>query len=1316
MKKALLGFILFTVFLNMSFAHQGGGFPFTFNKGQWDKQVLYKADLPGGAMWVENNGLTYSFFDHKKLVALHDGLDKHPEVSQDGWIKAHSIKVRFLNSNSSTSFSHQNPSSYYKNYFIGDKSKWRSEVFDFNTLHGVNVYPGIDVFYKEVDGHLKYEFEVAPHADPSQIQIQYKGAQNIRIDDFGNLVISAGVTTIRENKPFVYQVINNDTVEVKSAFKLNGDIVQFELENYDKSEQLIIDPILIFSTYSGSTADNFGFTATYDSKGYLYSGGNVFGIGYPTTVGAYQIAYGGGNIDVAITKYDISGTNLIYSTYLGGNGSEIPHSLVVNNYDELFIFGTTGSMNFPVTPNAFDQSFNGGTNVSGPSMGFVYPQGCDIFISRINISGTVLQASTFIGGTGNDGLNLAAGLKANYADESRGEIDIDKLNYIYVATTTSSVDFPVSPTAFQTTYGGGLTDGLVFKMDNNLNGLMFASYIGGVGNDAIYSLALGTNANSMIIAGGTNSTNFPTVGPNYTAANGGVDGFIARISSNGSTLLRSMLYGTPQYDQIYFVEADKQDHVYVLGQTRHAAGYYFQNALYGIPNGGQFITKFNPTIDTLEWSTSFGLGNGYPDISPSAFLVDVCNKIYISGWGGSVNSSLIPGSTVTGLDITPGAYQSTTTGSDFYLMVMEDNASSLTYSTYFGGPTSPEHVDGGTSRFNRKGEIYQSVCAGCGANSDFPIAPANAWSPTNNSINCNVGVFKFKFDFPMTVADFDIPASGCAPISLSMTNQSEGALNYLWSVSDGQTSTATNPTFNFTNGGVYEVTLYAFNPSGATCNPVDSITKQIVVLGNSIQVLPTMQTCETQTFEIGLPPSGVPGVTYQWIPNTGLSDPTVSNPIFNPSVGSQTYQLIISNAACTDTLDQIVIVSPIQNIQFNDTLICVGTNIQIGSNSLPSSYSYQWLPSAGMSNPNSPNPSVTVNANTLFQLIYTHLTCSDTATRQVYVLSTNAINPADTTICAGDTIKVNDVPFFNGVTYLWSPASLLDSSNIHNPSIWANSNQVFMVIIDNGACKDTAYKQVYIHQIQTSLGPDITKCKNDTVPIGILPNSQYSYQWIPDNSLTNGQISNPSTFATSDTQYILETSLNNTSCKAYDTLNVEVTQVYFPPFGFLESFGCGGLMYQPDLIPNSNYTYNWVVEPFGTPYTGANPGITVPFKDTVTITLTVSDGVCTEKVSIDKEVGGFGSYYNSNTMPNVFTPNSDGLNECFGPIGLEVGCYRLFVYNRWGTMYFDSNKVGEGCWNGRGMNKGALASEGVYYWILEVSGEEYSGHVTVFNK
>ncbi|MBL0913718.1 MAG: gliding motility-associated C-terminal domain-containing protein [Bacteroidia bacterium] len=1311
----LLAFL--PLFVMSARAHDGHTtYPFIQNKGQWVAPVLYKADLPGGNMWIEPQGISYGFFDHAKLVAIHDHFEGHEGVARTPEIRAHALRIRLLGSDPLAEYTQEHASVSYNNYFLGtDPSRWATDVYAYGEVRGKNIYPGIDVLYKQDEGFLKYEFVVAPGADPAQIAMQYQGQEQMYIDELGNLNVKTSLNLVKEMRPFIYQLRNGDTLAVPGRFELKENIVRFVLDaEYDKDLPLVIDPVLIFSTYSGSTADNFGFTATYDSKGYLYSGGNVFALGYPTTPGAYQVNYGGGNIDVAITKYDITGTFLIFSTYLGGNGSEIPHSLVVNNYDELFVFGTTGSNNFPTSSNAFDKTFNGGTSVTGTGMGFVYPSGCDIFVTRFNQTGTGLLASTYLGGTGNDGLNLAGGLKHNYADDARGEIDIDNSNYIYLATTTSSSNFPGTSGGFQASYGGGTQDGIVIKMDNGLTSLLWSSYIGGSGADAIYSLALSNN--HIVIAGGTNSANFPANGTAFNTPSGGVDGFVARINATGNTLIKASLYGTSQYDQIYFVEADKNDHIFVLGQTDHSAGFYFNNAIYGNPAGNQFITKFKPGLDQVEWSTAFGNGNGHPDISPSAFLVDVCNKIYISGWGGTVNGGFIPGSTVSGLDITPGAYQSSTTGSDFYLMVMEDNASSLTYSTFFGGPTSAEHVDGGTSRFNRKGEIYQSVCAGCGAHSDFPIFPSNAWSPTNNSPNCNNGVFKFKFDFPMTVADFDIPPSGCAPVNMSFVNLSEGATSYQWSVSDGQTSTAANPTFTFTNSGVYQVTLYALNGSGTTCNPVDSVTKQVVVLGNNAQDLPNMATCESTPFEIGMPPSGVGGVTYQWLPSTGLSDPTVSNPIFNPAAGTQTYQLIIANSACSDTIAQTVTVDPLQNIQFSDTLVCEGTVVNVGSNNLPPAYTYQWIPSSGLSNPNIANPTYTAVAPASFKLVYSYLTCSDTARRNVAVLTPDAFNMNDTSICSGDTIQIHEIPAFPGVTYQWFPPAQVSDDTLADPQVWADTTTLFTCIISNGICQDTVSKLVNIFAISAMAGDDTVICKGDTVGIGFPPQSGYVYSWTPSSSLSNDSISDPLAFPLGNTSYILSVSLQNGGqCAAYDTVNINIRDFGIPPYGFTSGPSCYGLIVTPDLVGNPAYQYYWNVQPGGI-YDGQNPSFLIPYKDTAYISLVVSDGICKDSVTVSQTIGAFGDYYDNNKVPNVFTPNEDGMNECFGPGNLDPSCYRLYVYNRWGQLYFDSEKAGAECWNGRAMNKGEIASEGVYYWILEIALDEYHGTVHLFTK
>ena len=182
----------------------------------------------------------------------------------------------------------------------------------------------------------------------------------------------------------------------------------------------------------------------------------------------------------------------------------------------------------------------------------------------------------------------------------------------------------------------------------------------------------------------------------------------------------------------------------MFGQTNAQGLSLVKNALYYTADAGQFVTVFNQELSNVKRSTVIGTGKGSPDISPTAFLVDVCDKVYLAGWGSNLGGPL----STLNLPVTIDAHQSNTDGNDFYLMVIDNLFNSLVYATYFGGSQSNEHVDGGTSRFDKKGTIYQSVCAGCGGNSDFPTEPSpGAVSNTNNSMNCNNAVFKFNFDF-----------------------------------------------------------------------------------------------------------------------------------------------------------------------------------------------------------------------------------------------------------------------------------------------------------------------------------------------------------------------------------------------------------------------------------------------------------------------------------------------------------------------------------------------------------------------------------------
>ena len=252
--------------------------------------------------------------------------------------------------------------------------------------------------------------------------------------------------------------------------------------------------------------------------------------------------------------------------------------------------------------------------------------------------------------------------------------------------------------------------------------MIYSSYFGGELHDAIYSIAIDDSL-KLFIAGGTNSSLLPVTSNAYqTNYQGGrADGFVAKLSNDATQLINSTYYGSSDYDQIYFVDLDRDHNPYVFGQTENSDTVFIENALWNIPGSGQFVSKIYNQLSDRYYSTVFGSGNGI-DISPTAFLVDLCNKMYLAGWGGAVNNLGILENNVgytQNLPISADAFQNTSNdSSDFYIIVIENDASGFVYGSYFGGNQSSEHVDGGTSRFDRKGKIYQAICAGCGGNSD----------------------------------------------------------------------------------------------------------------------------------------------------------------------------------------------------------------------------------------------------------------------------------------------------------------------------------------------------------------------------------------------------------------------------------------------------------------------------------------------------------------------------------------------------------------------------------------------------------------------
>ena len=920
---------------------------FVPNYGQFQKNISFKLEHNAGNIYFEKNKVKFNLFQRGKINAIRHGDTNFNKVL------GHVYESNFIGCNENLKIIGNEKIDAFYNYFIGaDSSKWKSNVSIYNKLKYLNIYDKIDLSYYSHSGKLKYDFIVHPGGKPNSIKIRYQGLENIYIKS-GHLILETSVGNIIEQAPLSYQIIKGVRKNIKCTFHLEGDELSFEiLGRYNKNYQLIIDPILIFSSFSGSSANNWGQTATYDNSGNLYAGSISFAIGYPTTLGPYQAFYLGGpgslGTDICISKFNSAGTNLIYSTYLGGTGNENPHSLVVNDNDELFVFGSTGSNDFPTTLGCYDNSFNGGNNWA--FLGLIeYPNGIDAFVTKFTSLGNSLIGSTYIGGTGNDGVNLT-GLVANYADDYRGEIIIDSLDNCWIASSTSSTDFPMV-NAVQSSNNGN-QDAVVFKFNNTLTNLEWSTYFGGSGNEAGYSIQL-DNQNQPLITGGTENSTLPTTSNViHSAAPGGIDGFLTKYNISSGTIQHCTYIGTSAYDQAYFVQLDDQDNIYLFGQT--VGNYPVVGAsIYSNSSSTQFIHKLSPSMDTTIFSTVFGSGNFQINISPSAFLVSNCGLIYTSGWGGTVNQT---GNT-NNMPITTNAFQSTTDGSDFYLAVFDNNAQSILYATYFGGNQSSEHVDGGTSRFDKNGKIYQAVCAGCFNNSDFPTSPG-AYSSVNNN-SCNLGVFKFTFE--NIIPSISIPQSFvCLPNSFQFTNQSEGGNLYSWDFGDGLTSNLFSPSHIYADTGIYDVTLIVSD--SMSCVESDSTTLQVQVYAvNNASIIGNDTICLGDSTLL----TGYGGTDYTWSPSTFLNNSNTQQVYANPT-SNIGYTLIATDSCGVDTAYFEV------NVPY--PIVDAGTDFSMNFgesktlNGFTNTNNYFWESSSWMSCFNCLNPQINPAQTTLYIL------------------------------------------------------------------------------------------------------------------------------------------------------------------------------------------------------------------------------------------------------------------------------------------------------------------------------------------------------------
>ncbi len=871
------------------------------------------ARVPGGDLFIQPGVWKFAFLDERKIQTWHEtGHKEFRETNAPGnddeCIDGQAITLTFVGANT---HAHASPFGIIPtafNYFIGnDSEKWGSNAHGYEGILYKSLYQGIDLKIHSEGRNIKYDFIVSPGSDPRAILVAYEGTDPLRLNS-GSVEVNGSLVSLIEQHPIAYQIIGGKKKWVQCNYVLQGNAIAYDFpEGYDPCYELTIDPLLIFSTYSGSTADNWGSTATPGENGRLYSSGvtsllNAGGY-FPATQGAFQVSYGG-FYDVAILKYDSSGQDLLYASYLGGSDDESPHSLVMNSQQELLILGTTGSADFPTTAGAFDRTYHGGSyeiNV------IPYYNGSDIFVTKISKDGSQLLASTLIGGSSNDGLNPIYGLlDKNYGDELRGDIITNIQGDIFISSVTSSTNFP-AVNSFNTVFRGGSTDAVVMKLNSSLTQMVWGALLGGNGSDASHTIKLDLSGN-LFVAGGTGSTDFPSTAGSYQPNHAGdADGWIAHIAGDGSAILASTFTGTASFNQVYFLDLNQQEEVYVYGQT--VGSFPVTAGVYNNPNSGQFVQKFDNQLKTLLFSTVFGSGRGFPDISPTAFLVNDCNNLYMTGWGGQINSTLgFWNSDTYGLPITDNAFQKTTSGSDFYFMVLTDDAKQLLYGTYMGGADSRTHVDGGTSRFDKKGIVYHAVCSGCQYNnatksssSDFPTTP-KAYSRVNRSGNCNNAAFKFDLSslhalIQTNSIHLDAPGfhKVCMPDKIVFQNLSTGGQLFEWNLDDGTTLTKPDTSLivhQYRHPGTYKVKLKAID--AGTCIGKDSTYATVQVW------MPTGAVGGDQVICFGgeaqLLASG--GAQYDWKSQDGKFASAQAQPLVAPADTMRYFVTVTDNEGC----------------------------------------------------------------------------------------------------------------------------------------------------------------------------------------------------------------------------------------------------------------------------------------------------------------------------------------------------------------------------------------------------------------------------------
>lgn len=601
------------------------------------------------------------------------------------------VRMRIEGAREPTSFEGVQKLESASSYFRGnDPQKWVKQAPHYRKVRARDIYDGIDLVYYGDGRKIEYDFVVAPGADPRQIELTYEGANSLSRDEHGNLAIATKLGTLIQRAPVVYQEIAGQRRPVKSAYRIREGRVSFELAAWDRKRELVIDPVLEYSTFLGGANDDVAYSVAVDSAGSTYVTGNTFSTDFPTSGGGYDIVANPGS-DVFVTKLSPDGDSLVYSTYIGGSLADEGTDIAVPSDGNAYVVGTTYSNDFPMV-NAYSTGFQGDTQA---------------FVLILDPTGTNLSYSTFLGGSGSE----------------RGTaIFVHPSGAFTVAGWSNSNGFPTVPGSYQTKFGGGSADAFVTQFNATGSSLNFSTWLGGRGEDQGFGLAADFEGD-IYLTGHTDSFDFPTTGTAFSRTiNGSKDVFVAEFNPTGTALLFSTLLGGSGADSGKSIAVDITGASYVTGTTE-SVDFPVVSPIQPSFGGGiqdAFLTKLSPSGTALVYSTYYGQQG---EDAGTDVAVDPSRAAYVTGY---VNAFCL----------------AAPTGQDAMLAKFDPSGSALTELVLLGGNATDR---GQSVVLDASGAAYVT---GGTASGDF-VTSATAFQKT---LAGGSDAFVRKITLPLTVS------------------------------------------------------------------------------------------------------------------------------------------------------------------------------------------------------------------------------------------------------------------------------------------------------------------------------------------------------------------------------------------------------------------------------------------------------------------------------------------------------------------------------------------------------------------------------------